>query len=53
MKKLILTDIHNLVEFCLSTTYFIFDNHMRILEKSGPIGLVLMVVISDAFLQRL
>ena len=53
MKKLILTDIHNLVELCLSTTYFIFDNHMRILEKSGPIGLVLMVVISDAFLQRL
>ena len=26
---------------------------MRILENSGPIGLVLMVVISGAFLQRL
>ena len=26
---------------------------MPILEKSGPIGLALMVVISDAFLQRL
>ena len=51
--KLTLTDIHKLIELCLSTNYFIFDNRVRILENSGPIGLALMVVISEAFLQRL
>ena len=51
--KLTLTDIHKLIELCLSTSYFIFDSHVRILENSGPIVLALMVVISEAFLQRL
>ena len=51
--KLTLTDIHKLIELCLSTNYFIFDNRVRILENSRPIGLALMVVISEAFLQRL
>ena len=51
--KLTLTDIHKLIELCLSTNYFIFDNRVRILENSCPIGLALMVVISEAFLQRL
>ena len=51
--KLTLTDIHKVIEFCLSTNYFIFDNRVRIFENSGPIGLALMVVISEAFLQRL
>ena len=51
--KLTLTDIHKLTELCLSTNYFIFDNRVRILENSGPIGLALMVVISEAFLQHL
>ena len=32
---------------------FIFDNRARILENSGPIGLALMVVISESFLQHL
>ena len=39
--KLTLTDIHKLIELCLSTGYFIFDNRMRILENSGLIGLAL------------
>ena len=51
--KLTLTDIHKLIELCLSTNYFIFDNRVRILENSGPIGLALMVVVSQAFLQCL
>ena len=51
--KLTLTDIHTLIELWLSTNYFIFDNRVRILENSGPIGLALMVAISEAFLQRL
>ena len=51
--KLALTDIHKLIELFLSTNYFIFDNRVRILENSCPTGLALMVVISEAFLQRL
>ena len=42
-----------LIEFCLTPNYFIFDNRVCILENSGPVGLALMVVISEAFLQRL
>ena len=51
--KLTLTDIHKLTELWLSTNYFIFNNRVRIFENSGPIGLALMVIISEAFLQRL
>ena len=48
--KLTLTDVHKLIELCLSTNYFIFDNRVHILENSGPIGLALMVMILEAFL---
>ena len=51
--KLTLTDMQKLIELCLSPNYFIFDNRVRVLKNSGPIGLALMVVISEAFLQRL
>ena len=51
--KLTLTDIHKPIELCLSTNYFIFDNRLGILENLGPVGLTLMVVKSEAFLQRL
>ena len=47
-----LTDIDKLTELCLSTNYFIFDNRVRILENSGQIGLAVMDVIPEAFLQR-
>ena len=50
--KLTLTDIGKLIELCLSTNYFIFDNRVRILENSGQIGLAVMDVIPEAFLQR-
>ena len=45
--------MHKLIELCLGTNYFIFDNRMRILENSGPIGLALMIMISEVFLQDL
>ena len=51
--KLALTYIHKVFELCLTPNYFIFDNRLLILENSGPICLALMVVISEAFLQRL
>ena len=51
--KLTLTDIHKLIELCLGTHYFTFDNRVRILENSDPIGLALIVLISEVFLQHL
>ena len=51
--KLTLTDMHKLIELCLSTNYFIFDNLVHILENSCLIGLTLMVVILDIFQQGL
>ena len=50
--KLTLTDMQKLIELCLSADYFIFGR-VLILENSGTIGLALMLVISEAFLQRL
>ena len=52
--KLTLTDIHKLTELCLSKSYFLYENKMRLLENAGPIGLSLMVVVlSESYLQHL
>ena len=51
--KLTLTDIHKLTELCLSKSYFLYENKMRLLENAGPIGLSLMVVLSESYLQHL
>ena len=51
--KLTLTDIHNLTELCLSKSYFLYENKIRLLENPGPIGLSLMVVLSESYLQHL
>ena len=51
--KLTLTDIHNLTELCLSKSYFLYENKIRLLENPGAIGLSLMVVLSENYLQHL
>ena len=51
--KLTLTDIHKLTELCLSKSYFLCENKIRLLENAGPIGLSLMVVLSESYLQHL
>ena len=51
--KLILTDIHKLIELFLGTNYFVFENCFRNLENSGPISLALTVAISKSLLQHL
>nr|XP_047135286.1 uncharacterized protein LOC101239709 [Hydra vulgaris] len=48
--KLTLIDIHQLIELSLSICYFLYEDKIRILPNSGPIGLSLMVVIAEAFL---
>ncbi|XP_065684396.1 uncharacterized protein LOC136096749 [Hydra vulgaris] len=51
--KLTLVDIHQLVELSLSICYFLYEDKIRVLPNSGPIGLSLMVVIAEAFLQNI
>ena len=51
--KLTLVDIHQLIELCLSECYFLYNNLIWKLYNSGPIGLSIMVVLSECYLQRL
>ena len=51
--KLTLTDIHKLTELCLSKSYFLYENRIRLLDNTGPIGLSLMAVLSESYLQDL
>ena len=51
--KLTLTDIHKLTELCLTKSYFLYENKMKLLENAGPIGLSLMVVLCESYLQHL
>ena len=51
--KLTLEDIHQLIKLCVSECYFLYNNLIRKLHNSGPIGLSIMVVLSECYLQRL
>ena len=51
--KLCLKDIYELVELRLSKCYFLWNNEIRILKISGPIGLSFMVVLSESYFQNL
>ena len=51
--KLTLTDMNKLTELCLSKSYVLYENKMRLLENAGPVGLSLMVVLSESYLQHL
>ena len=48
--KLNLTDTQQLSELCLSECYFLYNNVLWTLENSGPIGLLIMVVLSECYL---
>ena len=51
--KLKIPEIKNMLELCLSKCYFIWNNEIHMLKDSGPIGLSIMVVMAEAFLQVL
>ena len=51
--KLTLKDIHLLIELCVSECYFIWDNFIWKLLNSGPIGLSIMVILSESYLQHI
>ena len=49
--KLNLNEIRSLIELCLSKCYFLWNEKIYLLKNSGPIGLALMVVVAEAYLQ--
>ena len=51
--KLTLVDIHQLIELCVSECYFLYNNLIWKLYNSGRIGLSIMFVLSECYLQRL
>ena len=51
--KLCLKDIYELAELCLSKFYFLWNNEIRILKNSGPIGLSFMVILPEGYVQNL
>lgn len=48
-----LSHIKELVEVCLYKSYFLWNGQIHCLEDSGPIGLSLMVVLAESFLQMI
>ncbi|XP_065678811.1 uncharacterized protein LOC136093634 [Hydra vulgaris] len=53
MTKLNIKEIKTLIELCLYRPYFLWNNEIHELENSGPIGLSVMVVLAESFLQNL
>ena len=51
--KLKIHEIKSLIELCLRECYFIWHDEIHKLKDSGPIGLSLMVIMAEAFLQVL
>ena len=51
--KLSIRGIKPLVELCISVCYFLWDDKIYLLKDSGPIGLSIMVVLAEGFLQVL
>ena len=51
--KLNLTDIQQMPELCLNESYFLYNNVIWMLENSGPLGLSIMFVLSECYLQRI
>ena len=48
-----LEHIKEMLEVCLYKSYFLWDDQIHSLEDSGPIGLSLMVVLAESFLQMI
>ena len=51
--KLTLLHVKKLIDLCMENSYFLWNNDIYQLIDSGPIGLSLMVIIAEAFLQVL
>ncbi len=51
--KLTMSELKQLLELCLSKCYFVWNSEIHELKDSGPIGLSLMVVMAEGWLQVL
>ena len=51
--KLKLNEIKEMIELCISRCYFVWNDEIHVLKDSGPIGLSIMVVLAEGFLQVL
>ncbi|XP_065645651.1 uncharacterized protein LOC136076113 [Hydra vulgaris] len=51
LTKLSVSEIKSLIELCLYKCYFLWNKEIHELVDSGPIGLSLMVVLAEGFLQ--
>ena len=51
--KLTIREIKSLIDICVSRCYFIWNDEIHELQNSGPIGLSLMVVLAEGYLQFL
>jgi predicted GIY-YIG superfamily endonuclease len=51
LTKLSISEIKSLIELCLSKCYFLWNEEIHELVDSGPIGLSLMVILAEGFLQ--
>ena len=51
--KMSITDIRKLLQLCLNKCYFLYQDTMYVIDDAGPIGLSLMVVVAEAYLQFL
>ena len=51
--RLKINEIKEMIELCISRCYFIWNQEIHILKDSGPIGLSIMVVLAEGFLQVL
>ena len=49
--KLTILEVKKLLELCLSKCYFVWNSEIHELKDSGPIGLSLMVVMAEGWLQ--
>ena len=48
-----LEHVKQLLDVCLNQSYFLWDKQIHSLKDSGPIGLSLMVVLAESFLQMI
>jgi predicted GIY-YIG superfamily endonuclease len=49
--KLTIEEVRMLIKVTLSRCYFLWEDEIHVLQDSGPIGLSLMVVMAEGFLQ--
>ncbi len=49
--KLSILDLQELIELCLAKCYFVWNREICVIDDAGAIGLSLMVVMAEGYLQ--